>query len=189
MCLSSKTIWGNWNHGAIQQIILRKSTKFHGNGTDVCHSVESIRLGETRTLIKQFCSIVGICGKSVLFTRDMACTPCKEKFLSSQQRGQTEVHLFFGWWNDNYWDQSDACSEVHKGTVYCSCRTDCNVRRCLCLYCVQTNVPMWHLLHDGLELMPFYTLAFPEFFIYEHNKILYILPVLIRLNSTYYLVL
>ena len=37
----------------------------------------------------------------VLFTRHMACTPCKEDSL--QQSEQTEVHLFVGWWNgDTY---------------------------------------------------------------------------------------
>ena len=53
---------------------------------------------------------------SVLFTGDMACSPCKEDFLSLKQSEQTVVHLFVGWWNDDtYWDWSEACSIVHNG--------------------------------------------------------------------------
>ena len=70
--------------------------------------------------------------------------------------------------------------------IQCSCRTDCNTRHCLCLYFVQTNVPMWHLTHNEIEVMPF-TWALSEFFISEYSQIRYIRSVLIRIQLiTYY---
>ena len=130
MCLSSNTIWGNWNHAAIRQIILSKSIKFHGKrNRDMCHYVESMQV--CKNCEKQFCLIVVLLQKTTFIWDETnplsvnmsylqetwhAHMVCKEDFLSLQQSEQTEVHLFVGWWNgDTYWDWSEACSIVHNG--------------------------------------------------------------------------
>ena len=65
----------------------------------------------------------------------------------------TNSGKFICWNDDTYWNWSESCSIVHNGVAHCSCRIDCNIRHCFCLYFVQTNKPMWHLTHDGFAVM------------------------------------
>ena len=172
MCLSMSYVFILQHYLRQLEPCLSKSIECHGKqNRHLCHNVEIMWVCKKNECWKTILLDSGPSTKDdfhlrweesckcncVLFTSDMTCTPCKEGFLSLQQSGQTEVHLFSGWWSDDTdWDWSKAWSTVHNGgAVHCSCRTDWNTRHCFYLYFVQTNVSMWHLTYDGIEVMPF----------------------------------
>ena len=100
------------------------------------------------------------------------------------------VHLFVGWWNaDTYWDWSESCSIVHNGGSSLQLQNWLQ-HQTLPLFIFWTdqctNVPMWHLTHDVIEIMPFFLKGIVIIF---YSQTIYIPPVLIRVNSNYYLVM
>ena len=171
MCLSYNTIWGNLNHATIQQISLNKYIKFHGKqNRHMCHYVEIMRVYKNKNGEKQFCLNVALLQKMAFIwdgRNPLSVTGSysqgtwhahhvkRTSSISNGVNKQLYIYLLGDGMITPTGTDPKPAQLYMMGAVHCSCRTDCNTRHCLCLYIVQTNVPMWHLTHDGIEVMPF----------------------------------
>ena len=121
--------------------------------------------------------------------------------ISSPSKWTNGGAFFVGWWNDDtYWEWLEACWRVFNGGSHCSCRTNCNTRHCHwkkiktwlppCLCRLQMSIMYkcddWSWIRVRVDVV-----LHGHFQNYLPVNVVkfYIFPVLIMVNSTFYLVL